>query len=492
MGFLSSDSGACFRQDLHQHLDMVSLGPTWKVHHAQSSVGNYTDAEAMEAAEIAARTEIIPVGSYRLTAHFVHVKLEHLWAWRADEQGSRIKHIFLDPKRTFITFEAGPGPPRVIEGVEMPKNALMCHSAGKAFYDRSQGEAHWGAISIPTDEISLFGSVARRCLAPPRNTVITIPPPQGLQRFHRLHASAAALAERAPQVIARPEAARALQQALIETIIGCLDGSQSENQKWAQQCHSIIMRRFRRLLEDHPDRALYVPEICAAIAVPERTLRLCCQQHLGMSPKQYLILRRMNLARRALLASAPGERTVTDIATSFGFWHFGRFSTVSRSLFNELPSQSLNRIVIPVGTSADWYARGVGGAAARETKTQYRSADGLAGIKLGMIDKAPISASPMTILPIGTALARPSRQQARLNRMELTPLDPITLFARGNEEHRPAQAQHPAAGEGHSDTSHDQACRFGVGAHHGSAPQQAQKRGREGAGRCLDLRRASR
>jgi AraC-like DNA-binding protein len=195
----------------------------------------------------------------------------------------------------------------------------------------------------------------------------------------------------------------------------------------------------------------------AAIAVPERTLRLCCQQHLGISPKHYLILRRMDLARRALLASAPGERTVTDIATSFGFWHFGRFSTVYRSLFNELPSQSLNRIVIPVGNSADWYTRGGGGAAARETKTQYRSADRLAGIKLGMIDKARISASPMTILPIGTALARPSRQQARLNRMELTPLDPIPLFAWGNEEHHPAQAQHLAAGEGRSDASHDQA-----------------------------------
>jgi hypothetical protein len=36
--------------------------------------------------------------------------------------------------------------------------------------------------------------------------------------------------------------------------------------------------------------------------------------------------------------------------------------------------------LIPVGGSADWYARGVGKAAARETKTQYRSAERLAGI----------------------------------------------------------------------------------------------------------------
>jgi hypothetical protein len=78
----------------------------------QSSVGNYTDAEEMEAAEIAARTEIIPVGSSPLTAHYIHVKLEHLGVLRANERGSRIKHIFLDPKRTFITFETGPGLPR--------------------------------------------------------------------------------------------------------------------------------------------------------------------------------------------------------------------------------------------------------------------------------------------------------------------------------------------------------------------------------------------
>jgi hypothetical protein len=41
----------------------------------QSAVGNYMDAEDMEAAEIAARTEIIPVGRYPLIAHYTHVNL---------------------------------------------------------------------------------------------------------------------------------------------------------------------------------------------------------------------------------------------------------------------------------------------------------------------------------------------------------------------------------------------------------------------------------
>ena len=76
---------------------------------------------------------------------------------------------------------------------------------------------------------------------------------------------------------------------------------------------------------------------------PERTLRKCTQQHLGMSPHQYLVLRRIHLARRALLRGDPGDATVTSIATNHGFWELGRFAVVYRSLFGESPSATLRR-----------------------------------------------------------------------------------------------------------------------------------------------------
>jgi AraC-like DNA-binding protein len=63
-----------------------------------------------------------------------------------------------------------------------------------------------------------------------------------------------------------------------------------------------------------------------------------------MGPKQYLLLRRMTLAHRALQAANPVETTVTEVATRFGFWHFGRFAGEYRALFGEAPSVTLGAL----------------------------------------------------------------------------------------------------------------------------------------------------
>jgi AraC-like DNA-binding protein len=103
------------------------------------------------------------------------------------------------------------------------------------------------------------------------------------------------------------------------------------------------MRRFRRAVEEKPDEALFIPELCRAIGSSARTLQICCQEQLGVSPKRYLLLRRMQLARRALQESAPTATTVTEIATQYGFWQLGRFAGEYKALFGESPSMILAR-----------------------------------------------------------------------------------------------------------------------------------------------------
>jgi transcriptional regulator GlxA family with amidase domain len=88
-------------------------------------------------------------------------------------------------------------------------------------------------------------------------------------------------------------------------LVGCLSGEEVSEDRSAQRRHSQIVRRFRRAVDENPDRPLYIPELATAIGVSDRTLRVCCQEHLGMSPTRYLLLQRLHLARRALRDSAP-------------------------------------------------------------------------------------------------------------------------------------------------------------------------------------------
>ena len=62
-----------------------------------------------------------------------------------------------------------------------------------------------------------------------------------------------------------------------------------------------------------------------------------------MSPHRYLLLRRMNLARRALTVADPTATTVAAIANDHGFGELGRFAISYRELFGEVPSVTLRR-----------------------------------------------------------------------------------------------------------------------------------------------------
>jgi AraC-like DNA-binding protein len=146
--------------------------------------------------------------------------------------------------------------------------------------------------------------------------------------------------ENTPEIIANPDAARGLEQALVEAMVGCLGKSEVREDSVAQRQHQLIMCRFRGLLEESPAQPNYIPEICRAIRVSEQTLRVCCHEQFGMGPKHYLLLRRLHLARRELRKAAPDATTVTDIVTR---WHFGLFAGEYQSLFGEPPSVTLHR-----------------------------------------------------------------------------------------------------------------------------------------------------
>jgi AraC-like DNA-binding protein len=221
---------------------------------------------------------------------------------------------------------------------------IVRHGQGESTFHRSSGSFNCGAMSFPAEDAAAIGeTLAGGDLASPKASLIVTSQAAAMAKLQRLHAAAGQLAEDAPEIIADPDAARGLAQALIEALAGCLGEGEVREDRTALRHRSLIMRRFRRAVEEDPSEPLYITEICKTIRVSDRTLEVCCQEQLGIGPKRYLLLHRLHLAQRALHEAAPGATTVSDIATRYGFWHFGRFAGEYRSLFGESPSATLRR-----------------------------------------------------------------------------------------------------------------------------------------------------
>ena len=305
-----------------------------------SAVRTFTDPDDYATAIRQGTVELTITARGQFSAKLTRIDLHRLWMQRLSDNLPRVSHTHGWGQRAVIAFRTQPGPRLVASGLEMQPANIVQHSEGQSYHRYSSGFADYAGMSLPVEEMAAVGeALAAVDLTPPRDAMLITPPPAAMARLQRLHSAAGQLAQDAPEIIADPEAARGLEQLLIDAMVECLSIGKASESRLAQGQHATVMRRFWRVVEENPEQPLYLPEICKAIRVPDRTLRLCCQEHLGMGPKRYLMLRRMHLARRALRRAT----SVTDVATRYGFWQLGRFAVEYQTLFGESPSATVRR-----------------------------------------------------------------------------------------------------------------------------------------------------
>jgi AraC-like DNA-binding protein len=134
----------------------------------------------------------------------------------------------------------------------------------------------------------------------------------------------------------------------MRTLVECLAAGDALGHPAIRRSHAAIMIRFEEAIAAQAGRRLSTPELCTAIGVPERTLRVYCANFLGMSPSRYLRLRRLNMVRAALRCADPATTSVAEIAQRYQFSELGRFAAAYRAIFGEMPSATLRRASIKV------------------------------------------------------------------------------------------------------------------------------------------------
>lgn len=310
-----------------------------------STVRTFTDADAYFAGIRNLQIDGLVTQRGRFRTESTLIDLHRLQMGRFEEDLPQIKRVTPSGSRALLLFATDPGKQAMLaNGIETSQGQAVLLGLRWPYYLRSAAATRWGTMSLkPEDLAAAAGAIAGRELTPPNFMHPVRPPDLPLSRLRKLHEATGHLAKAAPNILAKPQVARAIEQALVEAIVLCLAGGHSEKVRSVHRQRAIVMRRLEDTLIAKSDEPLYMAELCTAVAATYWTLRDCCLEYLGISPKRYLWMRRMNLARRALRAADANTTTVTEIATNYGFWELGRFSVAYRSLFGESPSAALRR-----------------------------------------------------------------------------------------------------------------------------------------------------
>ena len=158
-----------------------------------------------------------------------------------------------------------------------------------------------------------------------------------------LHSVAIRLVERGSSALVEGEAAHGLEQQLIEAVVDCLSKGLVIDTSPAMYERQDVALRFGAMLQAQPARAYRMTEICSTLGVSAQTLRLSCEEQLGMGPAEYVYRRRMQLAHGELRHGNHDTATISAVARTYGFRGLGRFAAGYRALYGELPSATLRR-----------------------------------------------------------------------------------------------------------------------------------------------------
>ena len=167
--------------------------------------------------------------------------------------------------------------------------------------------------------------------------------PHQSQEVHDYLRSLHHLALSQPQSLSQGRSSHLILEDFLPLLIDALPRSQSSQVPWVSLCRADLVKQAQLYMESHLDKPLTLASLCQALHTSQRPLHYGFQEVFGVSPMAYLKLLRLTAVRHQLSQADPGQITVTEIASHFGFWSSGHFSRDYKNLFGELPSVTLTK-----------------------------------------------------------------------------------------------------------------------------------------------------
>jgi AraC-like DNA-binding protein len=310
---------------------------------------SFTDPNRFQAAIRGGDSLYSLLGRGTFRADLTDIAIGRMKLQRGRETLPRLAASGLPANRVGIVLWPGSGRLPVVRGIQIEPGEMIFLAPGVHSYHRTFGPNEFAALTMDATDL---GESAHDFTGRPlvvTSAKVLRPPVRLLTRLHSIIRSALRVSATTPAVLASPHAARWLEQALLQPVLECLGQDDERPDHTPGWRRAVLAKKFQDAVEANLDRPLLTHELSRMIGVPERSLRKICQEQMGISPMRFLALRRLHLARQALLQADHRTTTVTSIALGLGVWELGRFAVAYKSLFGESPSATLRRETVEQG-----------------------------------------------------------------------------------------------------------------------------------------------
>jgi len=312
-----------------------------------SGIRSFLDPDQFHSAIRGGNGLLTFLGKGMFKAELTTIQVGRLTLQRGRENLPRLSSSGIPANRVGMLGWLGDDPLPVVRGVQMRRGEFLCLGPGMQSHHRTPGPVDFVALTLDASDLAHAAiEVTGTPLAVTAGKVLRVPEHLGAWLLSVVDAATRVTAT-TPGIFTSSHTADALEHALLRPMIMCLMHGAASRQAIPHGRRAAIAKRFEAAVEANFDRTLTIPELCHSIGVSERTLRVLCQEQLGISPVRFVALRRLHLARRALLRSDHHTASVTQIAMDHGIWEFGRFAVTYKSLFGESPSATLRRARVP-------------------------------------------------------------------------------------------------------------------------------------------------
>lgn len=162
------------------------------------------------------------------------------------------------------------------------------------------------------------------------------------QHLNEMHRRILDLLADSPELLNDPVAQTQLRDAILIEWIEAIPSQVDTSELRRVEARKRVVDRACEYMLANSDTPVSALDVCSQIGTSPRKLDYCFNDVLGISPKRYLRLVRLNGVRRDLKSRAwDGQAQVQDIAARWGFWHLGEFAKDYARQFGELPSATL-------------------------------------------------------------------------------------------------------------------------------------------------------